>query len=187
VFLKRLAIAILASTIPFIAFAQRAGTGIIEGGGSGNLPLSAPGETITYSLSLWAWSGRFMTDTFEIGPYVSLGFTGTQDSSQGQSSSTFDLNPGLQAGIAYTDEGMMLMVRVTTAMQLQVDSLTSLGSTSRVFWIPGIWAEIDPELAVDLGQNACITFGPAFSVYYFLRGGGLSVAAGYNIGFRVRF
>ncbi len=183
---KPLTLVILASLIPFIAHAQNAGNRVIEGGGSGSFPLSAPGETIAYSMSLWAWSGQFLTAGFEIGPYASLGFTGTMDSSQGIGNSTFTFNPGLQAGIAFSNEEAMFMFRVTSAVQLQVDSVTSPVSTNRDFSVSGIWFELDPELTVYFEGNAGITFGPALGVSYSLRGGGFSVTLVYNIAIRAR-
>jgi hypothetical protein len=185
--LKPLTLVILTSLIPFIAHAQNAGNRLIEGGGSGTFPLSASGETITYSMSLWAWSGQFLTAGFEIGPYASLGYTDTKVRSQETDTSTFTFNPGLQAGIAFTDEETMFMLRVTSAVQLQVDSVTSPASTTGDSSVAGIWVELDPELTVYIEGNAGITLGPALSVSYSLRDGGLGVTLVYNIAIRFRF
>ena len=185
--MKRIALVVLIGAVPLIAYGQKAGTSILEGGGSGSFPVPTFATTVTNTFVLWGWGGRFLADGMEIGPYVSLSYTGTQDRSDRTSSSTFTVNPGVQAGIVFDNDDVTLMLRVTTAVQLRGDISTSPGVTSSNFSVPGLWVEIDPEVAMDLGERAAFTIGPVFSAYYSLVPGLLSFIVGFNIGFRFLF
>jgi hypothetical protein len=177
---------ILIGTIPFIAFAQKAGTTVIQGGtgGWGSFPLFRTGS-VTNTISFYGWGGLFVSNGFEIGPYVSIDYTGTQDQSAKTGSSTFYLDPGVQTGIFLDNGDITIVLRATAVVQFQFDSTTSAGSTSSDFSVPGLWVEITPQLAMKLNPQAAFTVGPYFNAWKSLTSSWLGFTAGFNIGFLV--
>ncbi len=180
--MKRFALTVIIFAIPMLAGAQESGGGIIQGGTGGwaSIPLSSAAPTSSFSL--YGWGGFFTSRLFEIGPYISVTYSSTQNNATQNGSWYLDVSPGFQAGMYFSFGDAMPFLRDTTAVELSFQGSSSSGQSTSDSSVPGFWTELNAGLALRLNPSVSFSVGPTFNLYYSLQSDTIYYTLGFDLG-----
>jgi hypothetical protein len=184
--MKRFTLAIILIAIPFVVFAQKPGTIVLAGGagGWGSFPVYASVNPTSTSnaISFWGWGGSFLSSGLEMGPYLSLDYAETRNNSTQTDTTSVALYPGIQVGFFGSREDVTPFLRFTTAVKINYSgssSASSGGSTN--LSVPGLFTQVNAEMAVWMSQNAALALGPTLNMWFSLNSTYFDLKAGFDI------
>jgi hypothetical protein len=142
---------------------------LLIGGGSGSwgyFTLATSSDNAPSYISVYGWVGYTLAGGLCVGPYLSLSWDSSENTTASTSSSSLYLYPGFQVSYYLSAGSMMMFMQARETVQLGTSSSTASGTTTtNGFSLSGLSSSLSAGISASITDYLLLNVGPTMEYY----------------------